>query len=140
MRVFIILVLGVSLSFYSCKSQSQAMSSDRIEPANSENSNTTNNEVGVYDIVISFASKGAGINRDVKQKLDDAITLFNQNNEVTVNLEKYGWGREGEVDYLFLTKNLSTKHQKELKAKIKEVIGDTEMIFISYDSKCVHKR
>lgn len=138
MKAFIVLVLGVSLSFYSCKSQSQAMYSNNIESVNKENTPPT--EEGVYDIVVSFASKGTGINRDVKQKLDDALTLFSQNNEVTLNIEKYGWGREGEIDYLFLTKNLSTKQKKELKAKVKEVIGDTEMIFISYDSKCVHKR
>lgn len=140
MKAFIVLVLGVSLSFYSCKTQSQTMDTNNIEPVNTENENTSANEEGVYDIIISFASKGTGINRDVKQKLDDALTLFSQNNEITLNIEKYGWGREGEIDYLFLTKNLSTKQTKELKAKVKEVIGDTEMIFISYDSKCVHKR
>ncbi|MDF1672343.1 MAG: hypothetical protein P1U41_02495 [Vicingaceae bacterium] len=140
MKAFTVLVLGVSLSFYSCKSQSQAMDSNNVEPVNIEKENTSANEDGVYDIIVSFASKGTGINRDVKQKLDDALTVFSQNNGVTLNLEKLGWGREGEIDYLFLTKNLSTKQKKELKAKVKEVIGDTEMIFISYDSKCVHKR
>lgn len=140
MKTFIILALGLSLSFYSCKSQSQAMHSSNLDTNNSDKKNTPSNEPGVYDIIVSFASKGTGINRDVKKKLDDALTLFGQNNEVTLNIEKYGWGREGEVDYLFLIKNLSTKQQKDLKAKVKEVIGDTEMIFISYDSKCVHKR
>ncbi len=140
MKAFIVLVLGVSLSFYSCKSQSQAIDSNNVDPKNVEKENTPVSEDGVYDIIVSFASKGTGINRDVKQKLDDALTVFSQNNGVTLNIEKLGWGREGEIDYLFLTKNLSTKQNKELKAKVKEVIGDTEMIFISYDSKCVHKR
>lgn len=132
MRTLAILILGASLSFYSCKSQSQATNSIKTE--------TATNEEGFYDMIVSFASKGAGINRDVRQKLDDLIVSFNQNNSTTINYEKYGWGREGEVDYLFTLKNLSTKQQKELKAKVKEVVGNAEMIFISYNSKCVHKR
>ena len=138
MKTFIILALGVSLSFYSCKSQSQATNTKPIEVENTNNK--ADSKEGTYELIVSFASKGTGINQDVRQKLDDLITAFNQNNNITINLEKYGWGREGEIDYLFTLKNLSTKQQKDLKAKIKEVIGDTEMIFISYDSKCVHKR
>jgi ABC-type glycerol-3-phosphate transport system substrate-binding protein len=132
MKALAILALGGLLSFYSCKTQSQATNTTKTE--------ITNNEEGVYNIIVSFTSKGEGINRDIRQKLDDSIASFNKKNNITVDVEKYGWGREGEVDYLFTFKNLSTKQQKSLKAKVKAVIGNTELIFISYNTKCVHKR
>lgn len=137
MKTISILLIGAFIFLFSCKPQSQAMGAEKIE---SSSTNNKKNETGVYDIIVSFASMGAGIKRDIRKKLDDAITSFNQDNNVTINVEKYGWGREGEVDYLFNLENLSTKQKKALKAKVKAVIGDSELIFISYDTKSVHKR
>lgn len=137
MRIIVLTLIGASLLLFSCKSKSQAMGSTSIE---STSSNKVNANPDTHSIVVSFASKGEGIDREKRKKLDDVVSNFEQENNTVVNLEKYGWGREGEVDYLFNLENLSTKLKKDLKAKVKAAIGDSELIFISYDTKSVHKR
>jgi hypothetical protein len=114
------------------------MGAEKIEPANSGKNMVS--EDNMYDIIVSFASRASGINHEARESLEKTITDFNQENKVTVFMEKQHWGREGEVDYLFLTKNLSTKQKKELKAKIKVAVGSADLVFISYDAKAVHKR
>lgn len=138
MKAVSILLIGLSISLLSCKSQTQAMGAEKIEPSNSEKNIVS--EDNIYDIIISFASRASGINHEAREKLEKLITDFNQENKVTVYMEKQHWGREGEVDYLFLTKNLSTKQKKELKANIEATVGSADLVFISYEAKAVHKR
>ena len=114
------------------------MGAEKIEPSNSGKNMVS--EDNMYDIIISFASRASGINHEAREKMEKVITDFNHDNKVTVFMEKQHWGREGEVDYLFLTKNLSTKQKKDLKAKINDAIGTADLVFISYDAKAVHKR
>jgi hypothetical protein len=145
MRLLVTLSIISAVALFSCKNSSKAMEADKITTTkpNSSNGNITEvikNEEGIYDIIISFASRGAGINRDARKSLDEALEKFTTENKVELNLEKYGWGREGEVDYLILTKNLSTKQKKALIAQIKATVGTADQVLISYDQKSVHKR
>lgn len=134
----LIITLSVS-SLFSCKTSAPAMGSDSIVPANSGKSKQTDNEV-VYDMIVSFISKGEGIDNAVRDKVDQAIEKFNTKNKTSIQPEKVGWGREGEVDYLFKAKNLSTAQQKDFSAKIKAAVGNSDIVFISYNKKAVHKR
>lgn len=137
MKNTLIIILIASTSLFACKSQSGAMGSDRIEPANS---GKTAVEDGTYDMIISFISKGAGTDRVLKPKIDGIIEAFNKENGVALDYEKVGWGREGEVDYNFNFKNLSTKQKKDFIAQIKAAVGSSDMVFVAFNKKSVHKR
>jgi hypothetical protein len=65
---------------------------------------------------------------------------FNAENDKKLEPEIVPWGREGEVDYHFITKNLSTTQKKNLSTKIKEAIGSSDTVFIMFNKKAVHKR
>ena len=135
MRTLTTIILIAISSLFSCKNSSQAMGADKIEPSNSGNAQET-----TYDMIISFISKGAGIDRDMRDKVDAALQSFNEKHKIDLNPEILGWGREGEVDYNFVAKNLSTSQKKELASKIKEVVGSSDMVHVVFNKKSVHKR
>ena len=100
----------------------------------------TETQETVYDVIISFTSRASGIDRDIKDKVDKILSNFNAENENKIKPEIAPWGREGEVDYHFITKNLSTNQKKALTTKIKEAIGSSDTVFILFNKKAVHKR
>ncbi len=141
MRNFIIITLIASSTLIACKNSSKAMSSDRIEPSNSgKNIKQVETQDVTYDMIISFISKGEGVDNKMVEKINAAIATFNKDNNVNLKPEKVGWGREGEVDYNFIAKNLSTGQKKALATKIKETIGSSDMVFVKFNTKSVHKR
>ena len=140
MRTLTLILLIAISSLSACKKSSQAMGSDRIEPSNAkETKRQASNEVA-YAIIISFTSYGTGIDYELKKKIDGIINSFNKNNNTTINPKKIGWGREGEVDYNFTLKNLSTSQKESFISLTKEGIGSSERTTLSFDKKSVHKR
>ncbi len=146
MKHFIITALIASTSLLACKSQQPgAMGTDRIEPAKTKNTDYTKNPEQnstdvVYDIIVSFISKASGIDKEAKARIDQAIVDFNKKNKATVTPEMVRWGREGEIDYNFKFKNLSTTQKKDLATKIKAAIGSSDLVFMAFNKKSVHKR
>src|SRR6185295_6244385 len=51
------------------------------------------------NLVVSFYSKGGGINREVAGKLEDFIIRYSQKTNTKIPYKKVGWGKEGEVDF-----------------------------------------
>ena len=142
MKTLTALTLILSLGLYSCKSTSQAKSTTETVPNGDKNETTGKTEVKekVYDMIISFISKGEGIDRDLKTKVDAVLENFNKTNKTDIKPEILGWGREGEVDYNFNLKNLSTKQKKTFISSIEETVGSTDMAHITFNQKSVHKR
>ncbi|MCB0402547.1 MAG: hypothetical protein KDD41_10720 [Flavobacteriales bacterium] len=139
MKKILLAIMIASTSLFACKSsQSGAMGADRIEPANSKPA--AQPEEGTYDMIISFISKGAGTDRVVKPKIDEYMTAFNEKHGLTLNVDKVGWGREGEVDYHFDFENLSTAQKKEFISEVKAIVGSSDIVFVSLNKKAVHKR
>jgi hypothetical protein len=127
------------VTLFSCNSTSQAVKSDAIETTSETSVNTEKPEI-IYDAIISFTSRASGIDNDIKNKIDKILADFNAENDKKLEPEIVPWGREGEVDYHFITKNLSTAQKKNIAAQIKEAIGSSETVFIMYNKKSVHKR
>lgn len=141
MKALAILMIILSIGFTSCKSPTQAKSTTETVP-NPNKKTTTSTDKGdeIYDIIISFISMGEGIKSELKNKIDKIITSFNEENKTEITPKLARWGREGEVDYNFSLKNLSTKQKKAFIGEIKEAIGSSEMALIKYNQKFVHKR
>ena len=102
----------------------------------SENSACSHKKSGAadekYRLIISFTSIGEGINTDVKEKFEKFATTFSPK----VNFETVKWGREGETDYCFNLKELSTLQQEEFVRKSKEIA--TKKVNLKENEKCTH--
>jgi hypothetical protein len=49
--------------------------------------------------VVTFFSKGAGIDREAKREFDVLLGSIQKDDE-KLKIEKVNWGREGETDYI----------------------------------------
>ena len=144
MKTFLVLI--VCLGLLSCKNGEQIKSetstertAEKVKDMSSETS-TDSEKDKVYDFIVSFISKASGIDHSIKAKVDAEIAAFEKANKLTVSNEQIRWGREGEIDYCFDLKELSTTQKKEFIAKISEVVGKTDMVHLTESAKCVHKR
>ena len=143
MRTILFIILIASTGLFACKTPSKAMGASDIIPSPDKKStpaNQNDQDNITYDLIISFISKGAGIDHSLKDKIDAIITEFNNKNNVDLKYDKTGWGREGEVDYNFILKNLSTDQKKSFISSIKEAIGSSDMAQLTFNQKSVHKR
>jgi hypothetical protein len=138
MKTLFLTLIIASATLFSCKSPSKAINSEKTVSENSELPASTKETV--FDIIIVFISKASGIDSDLKAKIDSELATFNEKHKTNIKPEIASWGREGERDYLFITKNLSTKQKKELIGKFKAAIGSSDMAHIILDKKSVHKR
>lgn len=138
------LIIAVSILLFSCKNSSQAMDSTKPVPDTTKPTNLTkgdtNQEVVIYDMIISFISKASGIDQELKAKVDARIALFNKENKTDIQPEIVGWGREGEKDYNFVLKNLSTEVHKKFVAAMEQEVKSTDMANITFNQPSVHKR
>ncbi len=121
-----ILIVCVMLCFgaFSCKSSKSTATTAKVTSA--EN----------YRLVISFISIGTGIDGDSH----DAIKKFIADHAKKPAVETFRWGREGEVDYCLQLKELSSKEQKAFVEEIKKLAGKSELVQISENAPCVHKK
>ena len=138
MKKIAFIILAASISIASCKNSSKAMGSDKIEPTKSKKGKHVQDLT--YDVIISFISKGEGIDYKLKTKIDEAISTFNTKHKLKVKPNGSNWGREGETDYNFILKNLSTSQKKEFISSMEETVGSSDMANITFNQKSVHKR
>jgi hypothetical protein len=138
MKTLTLTVIVASMTLLSCKTPSKALTSEATAVTKSTTEVTTKETI--YGIIISFISKASGIDAVIKTKIDADLSAFNKKHKTNIQPEIAPWGREGEKDYLFITKNLSTKQKKELIATFKAAIGSSDMAHLFLDKKSVHKR
>jgi len=132
-NLLFILLIGTT-GMFACKKSEQAMGAEKILPSNTGSETIKNNaEILGYDMVVSFISKGAGIDSKLKEKFDTFLISFNKENKTEIEPIKKGWGREGEIDYNFTLKNLSTSQKKEFISSTKEIVGGTDMVHITFN-------
>lgn len=117
------LIITLLFSFFTCKSKSAATNINSVTAEN-------------YRIVIAFISKGAGID----YKSLEAVTKLIADQTKKTQVETFRWGREGELDLCLKLLELSTKEQKNLILEIKNIVGNADLVRISENSPCVHKK
>jgi hypothetical protein len=86
----------------------------------------TEQKTGKYRLVISFISKGTGIDH---KSMED-IGNFVQTHSPKVSYEICQMGREGETNWLFQLTELSKKQQKKFIKEIKKKVADITMVFV----------
>ena len=95
-----------------------------------------NQKNDTYKLVVSFISKGSGIDGKTKDKIDAFIKGFHKK----VEFEVCQMGREGETNYLFHLKELKEHEKKKFIKELKEQITDKEMVHVEenrlFNSRC----
>ena len=89
-----------------------------------------------YRLVVSFISKGGGISMEVHDKFEKYI----KDHPKKPVFETYRWGREGEIDYCSSLKELSKKEQVKFVEDIKKIIGASDVVLLTENAPCVHKK
>lgn len=77
-------------------------------------------------LIISFISKGAGIDGNAHDK----IISFINNHSKKPAFETFTWGREGERDYILTLKELTPDEQKLFVDEVKKLKIKSDMVFI----------
>ena len=89
-----------------------------------------------YKLVVSFISKGSGIDGKSKEKIDEFIQKYPQK----ISYEICRMGREGETSYLFKLKELKKHEYKKFIQQLKEQVLNKEMVQVEenklFDAPC----
>ncbi len=92
-------------------------------------------EEETYPLVVSFYSKGEGIDN----KVNEAFVKFLASYTKKTVYEPTHWGREGEIDYCLKLSELSSAEQADFIKKAKDLLSKSALVHINENAKCVHK-
>jgi hypothetical protein len=108
--------------------------SGSVKPNNNGNPTVSNTKLD-SNAIVSFFSKGSGIDLSAKEKTDVFLANFNKTNKTNLAAVERRWGREGEVDYCInysiLGKELSQKFRSELSALLSK-----KQVNLYFDTVC----
>jgi hypothetical protein len=129
-------LISIAMSTYNCSGSKK--SSTNNNPVKTENnSNTqTQEEKKKFRFTVSFISKGAGTDFQIRQKYDAFIGDFESKNKVKIAISKASWGREGEIDYCVDFANLSKEIIEKFIAESKALLSASDRINIGENTEC----
>ena len=116
---YLIIPLFVSFTLIGCKS------SQHQQPVTDEDKKAS------YDVVLSFFSPGNGIDRKAYQAFTDLIS----EDSSAFLIEKYTWGREGEMDFCI---NLNGNSKDKYLNRLQEIAENSSRT--RFCSSCYCKR
>ena len=99
-----------------------------------------NSQAVNYRVIVSFISIGEGTDATGREIMDGVLNSWKEKKGKPIEMESIPWGREGEVDFCFILKELSEKEQTEFADQMKSAFKDKNLIQITENQPCVHKR
>jgi hypothetical protein len=91
------------------------------------------------DLVITFSSRGEGINGKTVETLHSLINEFEFKYDVTIEFKIRNWGREGEKDYCFRLNNLNRKMKELFISEVKGLLKGQTLVIINENMICTKK-
>ena len=126
---FYIAIISLLISTISCKTKKETTKSSTQTESSNANTHT-------YRLIVSFISKGTGVDR---AKVEALLKQVESNSNKLV-YEKVQWGREGETDFCFQLGNLKKTEQITFINEIKKQMTGSDMVFITENAPCTHIR
>lgn len=140
MRItYLLLIIPIAFGSFNCKGSKKATKNEAIvksETSENKSNQGKDSNQSTFRFTVSFISKGAGTDYQMKQKYDAFITDFETRNKIKLALSKASWGREGEVDYCFDIKELSKEIVEKFIAESKAVLSASDRINIGENTNC----
>jgi len=137
--IYLILLIPVAMSTYNCSGSKKSTKKDTaVKTENTENKSANATEDGKkqYRFTISFISKGAGTDYQIKQKYDAFIIDFETRNNVKVAISKAPWGREGEIDYCIEFAAMNKEMIDKFISESKALLSASDRINIGENTHC----
>jgi len=106
--------------------------------SNEKSSQKAENEL--YRVVVSFYSKGEGIDEKALINFSNFLQYFQEQYKITIPFQKTPWGREGEVDYCVDLKNLDFEKQNLFLLQTREILIQSQLVHIVENAPCKHKQ
>lgn len=113
MKKFLLILVSTML-LIACKSKKNTAGAVATDNAN---------------LVLSFYSKGSGIDTQAKKDYFEYQEIFEKNNAIKLTTTRNAWGREGEVDYKIDLTQLSAKQRKKFTSGLKNKLKDKQVHF-----------
>jgi hypothetical protein len=118
----IIILIAIVNIFFSCNRKEAKAVNLKVVNESIEKSD--------YDLVVSFISKGSGVDKNAINKLKTFLDDYNSNSKKPVTYLVKSWGREGEKDYCINESN------KEFIDKVKSAMQGFGLVRIKENSVC----
>jgi hypothetical protein len=111
------------MSSYNCSGSKKSTDASGSKKTENTGSAQLEQDKKLFRFTVSFISKGAGTDYQIRQKYDAFVTDFETRNKVKIGINKASWGREGEIDYCIefndIKKEITEKFIEESKALLK---------------------
>lgn len=115
-------------SLVACKSLKNTTISDT-----SSSSDQAKDADANFQFIVSFISIGAGIDKTAKKQFEQLMTEFENTNKLKLNVVIKKWGREGELKYCFVLKDLDRELQEIFISKTKNTLNQSSLIRYHYN-------
>lgn len=110
-------------SLVACKNLKNTTISDTSTSSEQAKDADTN-----FQFIVSFISIGAGIDKTAKKQFEQLMTEFENTNKLKLNVVIKKWGREGELKYCFVLKDLDRELQEIFISKTKNTLNQSSLI------------
>lgn len=98
------------------------------------------NELSTGYLVVTFSSRGSGIDATAIKKLEDIIVALGLNKVEITPFEIISWGREGEIDYCFDMSLIDKELAFKLQNKTKSEFSANKLVQIEEHENCPRKK
>ncbi len=156
-HIYLCLLIPVAMSTYNCSGSKKSANKENtvktenavktdntvkmdstVKTENTVNKSTATTEDGkkLFRFTVSFISKGAGTDYQIRQKYDAFVTDFETRNKVKIIINKAAWGREGEMDYCIEFTNINKEITDKFIAESKALLSASDRINIGENTHC----
>lgn len=97
-------------------------------------SKSTNSTAEAVDLIVTFFSKGGGIDRNIYTEFKQFLT--DNYSELKYSETKYG--REGETDFCFRLSSLTKKEKEIFLTDAKLILSKSDLVRVQENSPCKH--
>ena len=119
-----LIVLSMVLLFTSaaCSMSKKAELNQSVQTETSATEDTS------YRFIVSFISIGSGIDKKAKNQYEQFLKDFELKHNVTILYDKKYWGREGEVNFCFMLKELNKEDQEKFIHESKKLLANSTRV------------
>lgn len=104
----------------------------------STNSNQASGDT--YRFIVSFISKGSGIDSKTNEKFTKFVAEFEQKKGLVLSKDIINWGKEGESDYCFKLSELNANEQITFINESKSLLEESDLVITEENKISKHKK
>ncbi len=108
-------------------SSNKKKNTEKVNASKTANQSISKN----YRFIVSFISKGEGIDSKAINSLRSYVGDFEKRNNLTLKIEIISRGREGEKDFCFRLVELTPDRQKKFISEVKTLLKESDLTILT---------